>query len=106
MISFTEYFNTMNELEYLYNKCDNIEDFLSEVDSSGIGIGAVTTGDIAINTIPLGYMRRKNPIRYDELKHNKDAQTFIKDNAEKFKSIYRKNADTVLYSVAEHLFLK
>ena len=106
MIGFTEYYNTVTELEYLFNRNDTMEDFLEDVSSSNIGIGAVTTSDVAINTLPLSLLRRKNPIQYEELKKNKEAQVFIKENMAKYKNIYRKDAEYVLNSVAEHLFLK
>ena len=106
MISFSEYFSTVNELEYLFNKNDYIEDFLEDVSTAGIGIDAVTTSDIAANSLPLGMMKRKKPIRYEELKNNKNAQKFIEENLDKYKSIYKKDTNMVINSVAEHLFLR
>lgn len=106
MISFSEYFSTINELEYIFNKNDSIEDFLEDVSSAGLGVSAITTSDIATNVLPLGLLKRKTPIRYEELKKNKEAQKFIEENLNKYKSIYKKNANVILNSVAEHLFLK
>lgn len=106
MISFSDYFRTANELEYLFNKNDTIEEFFEDVSASGMSVPAVSTSDIAVNVLPLGMLRRKNPIRYEELKKSKQASEFIDENMDKYKSLYKKNAESVLYSVAEHLFLK
>lgn len=105
MISFSEYFNTVNELEYFYNKNDTIEEFLEDISASSIGITPITTCDIAGNVLPLGSLSRKNPIRYDELMKNKKAKEYISNNISNFKSLYKKDAEKILYSIAEHLFL-
>ena len=106
LISFTEYFQTANELEYLFNKNDTIEEFFEDVSAAGMSVSTVSTSDIAVNVLPLGFLKRKTPIRYEEIKKSKQASKFIEENLDKYKSLYKKNAESVLYSVAEHLFLK
>ncbi len=106
MISFSDYFNTINELEYIFNKNDCLEGFFEDVSASGMSVAGVTTSDIAVNVLPLGLMKRKTPIRFEEIKKNKQACKFIEENSSKYKALFKKNAEDILYTVAEHLFLK
>lgn len=105
MLSFKEYSTIVKKLIECYNKSQFIEEFLDNIDEEGMDIGTVTTSDICTNVLPIGTLPRRKPlIKIRDYKKPKEAEQFINDNIDLYKSIYKQDGLPVLMSIAEFFY--
>ena len=98
--------NLLQVLESALSKTDCIEDFLESISTAGVGVASVTTSDIGGLVLPLGMMRRRNPINEEGLKKYPEAQEFLAKHLKRYKAVWKERGEEVAKSIAEHLFLK
>ena len=107
LATFTDYYNTIKMLEYcLDNNDGTFEGFFELVESKGLDLETVMTGDIAGMTLPIAQLKRRNPNLTEVAPEGKKAEDFITKNKAAFKKRYGDDWERVLYATAWKLFGK
>lgn len=103
--TFTDYYKTIKIIEECLDKNDGtFENFFEMLEAKQVDVEQVMTGDIAGMTVPMGAMRRRNPMLTEVAPKGKKAEDFITKNKASFKKRYGDNWERVLYATAWKLF--
>ena len=107
-LSFADFVNTIKTLESTINEAIEsewyLEDFFDAVESHGLSLEAVMSGDISTITEPISMMKRKRP--YESAPNSPEAEKWIRSNKARFKRRYGDNWESVIYVTSWRLFGK
>lgn len=103
MLSFNRYVETVDFLNGLAQKVNDLEGFLEALDESVLTAEEVTSGDIAQVTLPLMTLRRRKV--YEKAPPDKSIEDdFIKPNKSRFRRLYGDDWEQILYATAWNIY--